>query len=114
MDFPIITLILIVLIVVGTVAAAGGLRALMPPRVPAPGAGEDSLWRTHTEASAGWPGSGRPRAADRRVPESRDDPGDNFFSDEDDFVFREPDANRGAFSQREEDRDSLDDPDRNR
>lgn len=43
------------------------------------------------------------------------DPADNFFSDEDDYVFRERVYNRDpAFRQREEDRDTVDEIKRER
>jgi hypothetical protein len=127
-DFPAIALIVVGLIFVGTIVAAGGMRALIPPKAPTrgpfqtppraePGAQtaplpEGDAGRNMEEEGppAGWFRSGPARAEAA----ARDDPADNFFSDEDDFAFREPDANRGPFSQREEDRDSLDDPDRNR
>ncbi len=96
MDLPTVALIVVGLIFVGTVMAAGGIRRLIPPKAPAWGPVQTSP---------------RPKSGPRPA---ADDPADNFFSDEDDLAFREPDANRGPFSQREEDRDSLDDPDRNR
>jgi len=129
MDFPTVALIVVGLIFVGTVMATGGIGALIPPKPPARGpvptpsrpnsgarpasplSGEDSgrnVQEKDPSARGFRSGRGRAKAA------AADDPADNFFSDEDDFVFREPDANRGAFSQREEDRDSLEAPDRNR
>ncbi|HSD61456.1 MAG TPA: hypothetical protein VLC55_11445 [Burkholderiales bacterium] len=122
MDFPTIILIIIGVTVVVTVMAAGGLGELFPPKAPAPRQpsrpatiGEDShSWGEEPHQAGKRTGMERAGAPARYGNQERDDPADNFFSDEDDFTFREPDYNRGAFSQREEDRDSLEDPDRNR
>ncbi len=130
MDFPTIALIIIAVILIGTVMAAGGLKELIPPKAPSPaqpaarglpprlapaGGGEqEAAWNEDSGGSGGWPWRSRSGAKASSATEATEDPADNFFSDEDDYVFREPDANRAPFSQREEDRDSLDDPDRNR
>lgn len=112
MDFPTLVLIIIGVTVVVTVLAAGGPGALLPRKPAAPAGDEDY------DSEPAQPGrhtdSGRRGAAPGADRPELDDPADNFFSDEDDYAFREPDYNRGTFSQREEDRDSLEDPDRSR
>lgn len=133
MDFPTIALILVGAISVGTVMAAGGIKGLIPPKAPVPGrkrpahrlskmvepagpspADGEFAGDGQADQRGGRVKSGRDGAKAPSEPEAKEDPADNFFSDGDDFVFREPDANRGPFSQREEDRDSMEDPDRNR
>lgn len=112
MDFPTLVLIILGVTVVATVMAAGGLRALLPGKPAARDAEVDLTQEPAQPASVGDPGCRSTAPEQDRI--ERDDPADNFFSDEDDYAFREPAYNRGEFSQREEDRDSLEDPDRNR
>jgi hypothetical protein len=118
MDFPTLVLIIIGVTVVVTVMAAGGLGSLFPPRTtPRPQSAafeEDEAMDSRADRPGRPPDREQRGAPPRSEDHERDDPADNFFSDEDDFAFREPEHNRGAFSQREEDRDSLDDPDRDR
>lgn len=127
MDFLTIVLIIIGVTVVVTVMAAGGLRELIPPKLSAPGGKartkqpmaaptvhEDPTSSEEPSQAGRWLRTDRGGRNTRSDREEGEDPGDNFFSDEDDFVFREPEHNRGPFSQREEDRDGLEDPDRSR
>jgi hypothetical protein len=119
MDFPTLVLIIIGVTVVVTVMAAGGLGSLFPPGA-APRPESDTAGEEDEPGDSRADSPERPAGREQRGAPSRsedhepDDPADNFFSDQDDFAFREPEHNRGAFSQREEDRDSLDDPDRDR
>ena len=127
MDFATIMLTIIGVTAVVTVMAAGGLKELIPPKPSAPGnrpasrqpatalaAHDDLELRDEPGQRGWWPQIERSGSTASSEREDRENTADNFFSDEDDFTFREPEHNRGPFSQREEDRDGLDDLDRSR